>query len=159
MTKSNTRPAGFKLCPISSAQCRYANKSKRSKPTQMPKIATPASRIERHARESNGSFPSESSIRTTTRNPMTQRKKKKRQSSKPKSSTSFVHHPQAGSHKAVSQVTTRAAIIQRRRSCDIESELGSHRQQHIRRDDYKARPRHDGISTYPEQIQVPGSRG
>ena len=52
--------------------------------------------------------------------------------------TSFVHHPQAGSHKAVSQVTTRAAIIQQRRSCDIESNLGCHRQQDIGRDDYKS---------------------
>lgn len=44
------------------------------------------------------------------------KRKKNRQSRELKSSTSFVHHPQARSHKAVSQVTTRAANIQRRRS-------------------------------------------
>ena len=35
-------------------------------------------------------------------------------------------------------MTTRAAIIQQRRSCDIESNLGCHRQQDIGRDDYKS---------------------
>lgn len=89
---------------------------------------------------------------------MTQRKKEQT-GRKLKSSTSFVHHPQAASHKAVSRVTARAVIIQRRRSCDIESGSGFHRQQHIGRDDYKARPLHDRISTYPEQNQGPGSRG
>lgn len=72
---------------------------------------------------------------------MTQRhnlKEKEREEKKLKSSTSFVHHPQARSHKAVSQVTTRAAVVQRRRSCDFESELGSLRQQCICRDDYKS---------------------
>lgn len=66
-------------------------------------------------------------------------KEKERQIRKLRSSTSFVHHPQARrSHKAVSQVTTCAAIIQRRRSCDIESESGSLRQQCFSRDDYKS---------------------
>lgn len=76
-------------------------------------------------------------FRTTRRNPMTKRKKN-RQSRELKSSTSFVHHPQARSHKAVSQMTTRLVNIQRRRSCDIESGLGSHRQQHVGRNDYKS---------------------
>ena len=97
---------------------------------------------------------------------MTKRKKNK-QSRELKSSTSFVHHPQARSHKAVSQVTTRAANIQRRRSCDIESGLGSHRQQHVGRDDYKSQaasrlhfdlPRTNS-SAWVARLRVPLSAG
>ena len=73
-----------------------------------------------------------------------------------KSSTSFVHRPQARSHKAVSQVTTRAANVQGGASCNFESESGFLRQQHIGRDDYKARPRHDHISTYQNKFKCLG---
>ena len=105
-------------------------------------------------------------LRTTRRNPVT---KKRKRTGKAGSSSRrhHVHHPQARSHKAVSQVTTRAANIQRRRSCDIESGLGSHRQQHVGRDDYKSQaasrlhfdlPRTNS-SAWVARLRVPLSAG
>jgi hypothetical protein len=52
-------------------------------------------------------------------------------------------------------VTTCAAAIQAIRSCDIESELGILRQQYFGQDDYKARPRHNCISTYQNKLKCP----